>query len=219
MGWQPETLTTQIDGVKTVFTTTFQRISTQIMVFFNGSRVPDDEFTEPSQTQVALLFAPTSGDELFVFYDTDQTVDGRVLGFAEDPTSPPTPFPTGLEELLEDIDNRLDILESGIAGTLLSGTDGNVLTEVQPGFYTAFEPIPSGGASFNRASFTPTSGQTVFTLPTNIGDNDSVLFIVNTVTYKLGTDFTVTGAAEVTWQDNEFTLDALDCVEVVYLEA
>lgn len=217
MGWQPESLTPQIDGVKQSFTTTFQRVVTQLMLFHNGTRVPDASFSEPNASTIATSFVPVPGDELFVFYFTDQTVDGRVQGFTEDPGGLP-PEPPALEEVLEDLDNRIDALETGGALPALSGNDGAVLTEVQPGGTLAFLPIPSGSASFRSADFVPTAGQTVFNLPSNIGDPDSVLFKVNDLVYNKDIDYSVTGLSQVTWLNSEFSLDAIDEVEIAYLE-
>jgi hypothetical protein len=85
---------------------------------------------------------------------------------------------------------------------------------------TTWSDQTSGGAAgFDRReeTFTPTLGQTVFTLAaTPATPNDTSVF-VNTVKYIYGTSFSVAGN-QVTWIPGAagFALDALDVVEIIY---
>lgn len=113
MAFEPEDLTAQIDGVKNVFTTTFFRVLAQLVVFYKGARLPDTMFVEPNSKEIQLGFVPTIGDTLFVMYKTDETVDGRVQGFATDPTLLPAPVNSqSLDDILNEFDERIDSLEA-----------------------------------------------------------------------------------------------------------
>ena len=67
-----------------------------------------------------------------------------------------------------------------------------------------------------RDGYTPTVGQTVFTL-TNTPSDTSVEMFVNGVRYRHGIDYTVTGTT-VTWLDTLFTLDGSDRVVITYFD-
>lgn len=119
MGWQPEDLSAQIDGATTDFTTTFLRVGGRLVVFQDGKRF--DGFAEPDLQTIRITPAPSSGS-VFVIYWTDQIVDGRIQGFIDDPESPPVTLPVSLEDILESLDQRLDVLEAvgvslGVGGT------------------------------------------------------------------------------------------------------
>lgn len=71
---------------------------------------------------------------------------------------------------------------------------------------------------FREEEFTPTAGQTVFALAAGgIVDGLSVL-TVNGVVYAEGTDYTIVGAT-LTWLDNPFLLETVDCLIVKYQSA
>lgn len=112
MAFEPEELTAQIDGTANTFTTTFFRVLAQLVVFYNGSRLPPTMFTEPNSKEIELGFVPAVGDTLLVLYKTDETVDGRVQGFGEDPSGTGPTVPQSLDDLLAEFDDRLDFLES-----------------------------------------------------------------------------------------------------------
>lgn len=115
MAWQPEDLSSQVDGIVDTFTTTFQRDIGQIVLHHNGDRVATDQFEEPTSKTIRTLFTPSSGDTLHVVYLTDETVEGRAVGFSDDPTTGPDPsLPQSLTDLLDDLDNRVDATETQI---------------------------------------------------------------------------------------------------------
>lgn len=64
-------------------------------------------------------------------------------------------------------------------------------------------------------SFTPSLGQTIFTLAIAPYNPLSVDMFINTVKYINGLNFTVVGN-QLTWSDFPFTLDSEDIVEIVY---
>ena len=64
-------------------------------------------------------------------------------------------------------------------------------------------------------TYTPSNGQTIFTLtatPTDITDVD---VYVNNVKYEQLTNYTVLSNA-VTWLDTPFTMQTTDAVEIIY---
>jgi len=186
MGWQPEDLTSQIDGVETYFTTTFQRVLSRVVVFHNGDRITT--FTEPDSSRIQTLFTPAPGDTLFVVYWTDQTQDGRVRGYPEDPSGGAVETPTTLDDLLESFDQRLDTLEAAAPGV-------PVLDNFTP----------------------PTGGQTVFTLGQAPVVTRPVLFLLNGNPYtREGGFFTLSGADDKTLTWSGVTVETDDRVEVVY---
>ena len=111
MAWQPEDLSSQIDGVEDTFTTTFSRILGQLTVFYNLQRLPGSLYAEINGLQVQLTFVPAPGDTLYVQYLTDQTVDGRVVGSGCPFPAGPAATPEGLLSILDGLDNRIDYLE------------------------------------------------------------------------------------------------------------
>ncbi len=69
---------------------------------------------------------------------------------------------------------------------------------------------------FRQQPFTPTNGQTVFTLLKPIAPGSGFLQLsVNGMAYTRGTDYTASGVT-VTWLDAQFVLSTLDCVVVAY---
>lgn len=84
MGWVTENLTSQTNGVATSFVTSHARVSGQLLVFLAGVQV--EPATTPTATTFTITPAPANGTLLRVLYDTDETVDGRVIGSPEDPT-------------------------------------------------------------------------------------------------------------------------------------
>ena len=68
--------------------------------------------------------------------------------------------------------------------------------------------------SWVTEGFTPTTGQTVFTLGST-PTPESVVFIVNGVSYVPTVDYTVSGVT-VTWLDTDFTLETTDEVVITY---
>ena len=75
-----------------------------------------------------------------------------------------------------------------------------------------------GGGAFDRReqTFTPTLGQTVFTLAASPATPNDTSVFVNTVKYIYGIQFTVSGAT-MTWIPAAgFALDSLDVVEIIY---
>lgn len=115
MAWQPEDLSSQIDGSNRFFTTTFQRRLGQLVVYHNESLLLASQYTEPNNKQVETLFTPQVGDSLVVTYLTDETVDGRVVGLTVDPNSlPPPAIPQSLQDTLDALDDRIDVVEEGL---------------------------------------------------------------------------------------------------------
>jgi len=139
VGWQPEELTAQVDGVTTLFTTTFARDPGRLVVFLNGAALDGAQVTEPNQSQFQLASAPVVPNKLIAVYHTDQTVDGRILGFPEDPTGGGPTLPPDLVNLLDSFDGRLDALEANVVGTpklqLVVPTNGQTV------FVLDLEPI------------------------------------------------------------------------------
>jgi len=111
VAWQPEDLTTQIDGVEDTFLTTFSRVLGQITVFHNLSRLPGSMYAEVNGRELELVFTPNIGDTLYVQYLTDQTVDGRIVGSGCAFPAAPGPTTEGLLDILDGLDNRIDFLE------------------------------------------------------------------------------------------------------------
>lgn len=73
-----------------------------------------------------------------------------------------------------------------------------------------------GGASFAKNAFTPTVGQTVFTLSaTFVGIGGLVVATVNGLVYEKDVDYTIAGTT-FTWLDVPFTLETTDCLVVVF---
>jgi hypothetical protein len=72
-----------------------------------------------------------------------------------------------------------------------------------------------GGATQQEQVFTPTLGQTVFTLATTPTYPDDTGLFINTVKYIYGTNFNVVGNT-VVWLNFPFSLDSFDVVEVIY---
>lgn len=117
MATEHEPLTSQIDGVKSLFDTTFVRRIGKTTLLFNGEQTAN--FTEPNGHQLQLGFTPVPGNTLHAIYETDETFDGRVQGFIDDPLGS-GPLPPTLEDRLDAIDDknleqdqRLDNLEAG----------------------------------------------------------------------------------------------------------
>lgn len=175
MGWQPEDLTVQIDGVKTLFTTTFPRDPGRLVVWLNGDALPFTDFTEPNQSQFQLASAPVFPDKLLVAYHTDQTVDGRVLGSSSDPTVGGLTFPQDLVDILDGLDGRIDSLESTVntedqdnKGSCLVATIQDLSLEG-----TGFAYNSTGGAS-SRGQFTWSTGPPAIDGVT-LGDGNRIL--------------------------------------------
>lgn len=64
-----ENITSQIDGVKTVFLTAIAYESGSIRVYWNGIRqIKNVTFSELSSTQIQLDFTPQTGDYLTIDY-------------------------------------------------------------------------------------------------------------------------------------------------------
>ncbi len=111
MVWQPEDLTDQIDGVETVFTTALVRVLGQITVFYNGSRLVGGLFAELNSRQIVLNFVPVVTDTLYVQYQSDQTVGGRVVASGCAFPTGIGPTPEGLLDVINGLDDRIDYLE------------------------------------------------------------------------------------------------------------
>lgn len=72
-----------------------------------------------------------------------------------------------------------------------------------------------GGGSRIEDTFTPTLGQTIFTLSGVPVVPDDTSMFVNTVKYLYSVHFTVAGN-QLTWLDVGFTLDTVDSVEIIW---
>lgn len=132
MTWQPEDLTSQIDGVTDTFSTTFERNAGKFVVLYidgltdTTRQIPKSEVTELNSVQFKLNFVPSllNGDTLTITYDTDEILSGRVVGLPDDPsTIPPPILPTSLEQILAQHTNdilsnttRIEVLEAGGGG-------------------------------------------------------------------------------------------------------
>lgn len=73
----------------------------------------------------------------------------------------------------------------------------------------------TGGDQFTEDEFTPTNGQTVFTLTETYVTGGLATFYVNGIAYRRDTDYTISGTT-LTWLDGPFTLSSSDEVFVVY---
>lgn len=112
MAWQPEDLTTQIDGVEDTFTTSLERVLGQVTVFHNLSRLSGSLYAEVNSRQIQLAFIPLIGDTLYIQYQTDATFGGgRVIASGCAIPSGSGPTPEGLQDILDGLDNRIDYLE------------------------------------------------------------------------------------------------------------
>lgn len=74
----------------------------------------------------------------------------------------------------------------------------------------------SGGGDWQSETFSPTNGQTLFTLSILPSDSESVLMIINDATYTIIDNFTVVGSA-VTWNNVAFTITTTDTVVIRYV--
>lgn len=86
MGWINEDLSDQVDGLEDTFTTSHAKTPGRLMVWLDGSLVDPATVTEPALGSFQLSAAPAGGSKLVAFYNSDEVVDGRALGFPEDPT-------------------------------------------------------------------------------------------------------------------------------------
>lgn len=75
------------------------------------------------------------------------------------------------------------------------------------------QTAPEDGALTDQ-SFTPTNGQTAFILSSVPISNDRIFMFVNSATYIVGNDFTISGST-ITWL-NAFTMATTDIVTVRY---
>ena len=138
MAWQPEDLTSQIDGVEDTFTTTFSRVLGQLTVFYNGARLAGSFYAEINALQIQLTIVPSGGDTLFVQYLTDQTVDGRVVASGCPFPAGPATTPEGLLSILDGLDNRIDFLEQeefftrDPKNSVRAASTGNVVATYDP---------------------------------------------------------------------------------------
>jgi len=112
VGWQSEDLSAQVTtGTGITISTTFQRVLSRLAVFYDGLRVKEALFTEVDSIQLRLDFASVLGEDLLVVYWTDQTADGRVVGYSEDPSGGAVEIPQTLEDIIEGLDQRIDAIE------------------------------------------------------------------------------------------------------------
>jgi len=116
-----QNLTSQIDGIVSLFTTAHIRNPGQATIFFEGDSLDGSVFSEPNLQQLQLTFVPAIGQKLLVIYETDETLSGRVRGFSDDPAGLPVPgLPPTLEDTLDDLQDQLDDHEGRIT-TLEAG--------------------------------------------------------------------------------------------------
>ena len=64
-----ENLSSQIDGIKTTFTTTYGYMANSLKVYWNGQRQYSGTITELTSTTFSTSFTPTGGDVLIVDYE------------------------------------------------------------------------------------------------------------------------------------------------------
>jgi len=151
------------------------------------------------------------GDGIVVFFNDSvvrgrfRTIDGRLFveGFTSEQEA-------ALQVFYEDADpsarvdirlNSLDSLISTLEDELdLSGGGGGGGT---------------GSATIEEESFTPSNGQTTFTLSKTYEAGGFVQFFVNGIKYDLIVDFTISGTT-VTWLDTPFALATTDFVSIHY---
>ena len=67
----------------------------------------------------------------------------------------------------------------------------------------------------NFELFSPTNGQTVFSLSNDPLPGPDIVMFVNGVAYENGVDYILSGST-VTWQDALFTLDTSDEVQIIF---
>lgn len=190
MATEPEDLTSQIDGIKSLFTTTFHRRLTKSTIFHNGDEVGN--YTEPNDKQLQLGFVPAPGDRLHVVYETDETVDGRVRGFPDDPLGlPVAPFPDPLEERLQSIEAVNDQQDVDIAALQAGGT-------AKEQHIDSFVVATNGQTAFPALSFSPVDVNDVKVTAQGVDMDNGIDFTV------VGTTFTWTGAIslEAGWRLN-----------------
>jgi len=191
VGWQPEDLSSQIDGVKTLFTTTFAKDPGRLLVFHNGAQQGAAQFSEPNLTSIQLAFTPVAPDFLWVVYHTEQTTDGRVVGFPDDPTTIPGGIPQTLQDILDDHEARITALEGAAA--------------------TVGDPV--------LEPFVPTAAQTVFTLAQSPILVRPVVLLAGGIAYtRERGDFTLGGVDDktLTWTNPNVTFQVGDRIEVVH---
>jgi len=183
-----ENLTSQIDGIKSLFTTTLFRVLGKLTVFHNGARLSALSYSEPSNSQIQLVFTPSVSDKLHVIYETDATVQGRVLGFCIDPGGIPAPvIPPTTQTLIDNLQNQINILTTRV--TALEAASGLKEKIVEP--------------------FAATSGQTAFTLAKTPVDVADVQVTLQGVEVQNGVEFSVLGTS-FTWNSASPSVDALD---------
>ena len=188
-----EDLTSQVDGVKDTFDTAFHRNLGHATVFHNSDKLSNLSWSEPNDQQIQLSFTPLATDELHIIYETDQTVQGRVLGFPFDPSGMGTALPNTLLEFLQSLedknteqDGRLDTLEAGSA--------------LKEKIVEKFIVANDGDTVFNLAE-----------IPVDVSD---VQLTLQGVEHKNGVDFNVVGNV-LTWLDVQ-TLSEDECLIVSY---
>ena len=63
-----EDLSSECDGEKTVFTTSFNYLSAHMKVYWNGLRQSPNDFVVSSSNRLTTLFTAQSGDDLIIDY-------------------------------------------------------------------------------------------------------------------------------------------------------
>lgn len=90
------------------------------------------------------------------------------------------------------------------------------LLPTQPGRWIRYTALTGTSATaYAKQSFTPANGQTLFTLGSVVAPLGMITVSVNGVTYREGDSYIISGN-QLQWQDDPFTLDTMDELEVQY---